>query len=180
MQTIITTLMLLFSLNIFAQNDFTELYNEVNKQAEELRKELEAQDYYSEFEKTTYVGFTVDTFRIQRILNGKIEADFTTFAVLEAVFEAEKEYDKLLNKYYKVLLAFLTEEEDKEILKQAQRDWIKFRDSEKKLVALLAEEQYSGGGTMWSFSVSYDTMKITKQRVIELYNHISRFYEYGY
>jgi uncharacterized protein YecT (DUF1311 family) len=72
------------------------------------------------------------------------------------------------------------DEEDREVLKQAQLAWIKFRDMENKLIGTLYMPNYTGGGTMYWISVAYESMEITKKRVLEIYAHISRFYEFAY
>ena len=66
-----------------------------------------------------------------------------------AVYELEKGYDKLLNKYYKILYAKL-KPEDKEEFKKSQSNWIKFRDSERIMIGIVSQDEYSGGGTIQS------------------------------
>jgi len=160
-------------------DDYTELKKEVDKKAETIREMLENEDYISDFEQINTIEFKVDTFKVEAMLSAKLDIDYTTYSMIEAIYEAEKEYDRLLNKYYHILLKKL-EPEDQESLKQVQRDWIKFRDSEKKLAATLTQSHYTGGGTMYNITLAFETMKITKSRVLELYNHICRFYEYEY
>ena len=179
MKTLLTIFFLSITISISAQGEYTELEQEVDKKAKTLREVLEAQDYYSDFEKINTVSFKVDTFIVEEILSGKLDIDFTTIGMIEAMYDAEKKYDKLLNKYYKILMDML-EEEDKETLRTSQRNWITFRDSEKNVAAMLTQEHYTGGGTMHNITLAYENMMITKRRVIELYNHICRFYEYGY
>ena len=180
MKTISLLILISLTLSISAQTDeYTELKKEVDKKAETIREMLETEDYISDFERINTVGFKVDTFKVEAMLSGKMDIDYTTYSMIEAAYDAEKEYDKLLNKYYQILLKKL-EPEDQESLKQVQRDWINFRDSEKKLAATLTQSHYTGGGTMYNITLAFETMKITKSRVLELYNHISRFYDYEY
>ncbi|HSY61287.1 MAG TPA: lysozyme inhibitor LprI family protein [Cytophaga sp.] len=93
--------------------------------------------------------------------------------MVQATNEAEKEYDLLLNKYYKLLLNKL-ESNDKAILQEAQRNWIKFRDSEVALIHLLSDEKYSGGGTIQSIINAATYLGMTRKRVIELMHHLVR------
>ena len=71
-------------------------------------------------------------------------------------------------------------ENDREALTETQRNWIKFRNSEKTLNLVISMPQYSGGGTMHRLTVADENLQITKQRVLEIYNHICRFFEYDY
>ncbi len=151
----------------------------LNKKAEELRNELNKKAYGNDFEMETSVQFAVDTFKIERLLALKFENDYSTNGMSQAMNDAEAEYDVLLNKYYKLLMSKLNEE-DKEVLKQAQRAWIAYRDAERKLRVTITLPQYSGGGTMYNLYVADDYLSITRKRVLELYEMISRFYEYGY
>ena len=79
-------------------------------------------------------------------------------------------YDKLLNKYYKKLLAIL-KTDDKEILITAQRSWLLFRDNESKLIAVLKKTEYSGGGTIQRILPNGEYLDFLKERVIVLFNY---------
>ena len=170
---------LLINFSISAQIDKTDFQKKINKKAEILREVLEAKDYISDFEKVNEVGFTIDTFKIEQMLTMRLDVDFTTFSMIEAITDAENAYDKLLNKYYQILKKKLSEE-DQEALKKTQLNWIKFRDSEKTLNVIISMPQYSGGGTMHDITVAFENFEITKQRVLEIYSYISRFFEYEY
>jgi uncharacterized protein YecT (DUF1311 family) len=175
------TTVLLLTANHLAksQNDNESYWKDINKKAEVLRDELNKNEYHSEFEKLTCIDFIIDTFKIEQLLALKFENDYTTQGMSDAMIEAEKSYDVLLNKYYKILLNKLDEEE-KETLKLAQRNWIAFRDSERKLYVTISLPKYSGGGTMYNLFVDDAYIDITGKRVIELYHHISSFFEYTY
>jgi uncharacterized protein YecT (DUF1311 family) len=94
-------------------------------------------------------------------------SNYTTFGMVHSTNDATADYDKLLNKYYKLLISKLSES-DKEILRTAQRNWISFRDSEIKLIETMSKEDYSGGGTIQQLIVSGRINALTKERVIEL------------
>ncbi|MDO4756572.1 MAG: hypothetical protein Q4A54_09520, partial [Parabacteroides sp.] len=71
--------------------------------------------------------FQQDTARIENhIRNGDISstADF-----LQSIKYLEVEYDKLLNKYYHLLMSCL-DQEGKQALKSAQINWIKFQTAD--------------------------------------------------
>ncbi len=116
--------------------------------------------------------FRQDTARVERIFRDMQTEDSSTAGMKEALKELEKGYDGLLNKYYQTLITSIEKEEDIKTLRESQRSWIKFRDSEKKLVSALAMQEYekSGGGTIWSIvKLSADT-EITKRRLIDLFS----------
>lgn len=148
----------------------------IEKDSNTLRETLEQYNYNSEFEEQREVEFTLDTFRIERMMQLRLSTDYSTRGMVEAGNEAEAGYDKLLNKYYQVLLNRL-KEEDKEILKQAQRNWIAYRDSEKKLNGLLTDDTYSGGGTIQSVIAMSRSLELTKKRVFEIREYLGRVIE---
>jgi uncharacterized protein YecT (DUF1311 family) len=93
--------------------------------------------------------------------------------MVTSTLDANREYDKLLNKYYQLLLRSLNEE-DKEILKKSQRNWIDFRDSELELNGVLMNDYYSGGGTIQRVFAAARVLELTRDRVIELYDYLNR------
>ena len=120
-----------------------------------------------------FIEFQLDTFKIERGIDLKNDLDYPTLGMIQATNQAIAEYDILLNKYYKLLLSKL-EPHDKVILQEAQRNWIKFRDSEVVLINLMSEDKYSGGGTIQGVIDSDAFLKITRSRVFELANHLTR------
>lgn len=95
------------------------------------------------------IEYAVDTFRIQRIMEKTMDADYSTHGMNNAVNELTAAYDKLLNKYYKLILTKLSTA-DKQIFITAQRSWLAFRKAEENLILMLSKDQYSGGGTIQS------------------------------
>ena len=81
------------------------------------------------------------------------------------------EYEKLLNKYYKVLMGLLSAK-SKELLKNSQKKWLEYRDSEKKFNDNFYWD--AGEGTLQYVWISYRTVEITKTRVIEIVDYLSR------
>jgi uncharacterized protein YecT (DUF1311 family) len=74
--------------------------------------------------------------------------------------------DKELNKVYKQLVSMLNNS-DKTLLIQAEKDWVKFRDSHCRFVA----EQYDGG-SMQPLVRSTCLEEVTRQRIAEIKSSI--------
>ncbi|MDD4636751.1 MAG: DUF1311 domain-containing protein [Bacteroidales bacterium] len=146
----------------------------IEKQTKEylalLQERLQKETFPADSKKKMIITFTLDTCRIERIASEQMKIDFSTAGMSNAVNELNKQYDQLLNTYYQKLLAKL-KDSDKELLKQAQRNWIQFRESELKLINLLSEDKYSGGGTIQTNRRSVQSLNLTKQRLIELVHY---------
>jgi uncharacterized protein YecT (DUF1311 family) len=158
-----------------AQNEFTtldsvRLVRKIDKQMISLRQELDKK-YGEDQHKELMIEFAIDTARIERFTSEKMSVDYSTAGMNDAITELNNGYDKLLNKYYKKLISGL-EPTDKEILKQAQRNWILYRDSQIKLIRLLSDDKYSGGGSIQTNICSADILSLTKERVIQLFQYI--------
>jgi uncharacterized protein YecT (DUF1311 family) len=120
-----------------------------------------------------FIEFKADTFAIEKRKEMRMEINWSTAGMNGATYEAEREYDNLLNKYYQKLMAKL-KPEDKEILRQSQRNWIAFRDSEREVNYMLTDWPYSGGGTIQTTISANYYLEITRRRVIELYRYLGR------
>lgn len=117
--------------------------------------------------------FTIDTFRIESYLTKYIDLNLTDVGMSDASYAGAKQYDVLLNKYYKKLLSVLIGE-DKKVLVQAQKSWLLYRDNEYKLVETISKDDYSGGGTMQRLTESSVYLDFIKSRVINLFDHYVR------
>lgn len=171
MKYILLLIFSLFYLDTFAQiseQDLKNIKSKIETESTTLKATLTKNS-----SDAFFVQFQIDTFKIERLLELKINHDYSTIGMIEATNEAEKEYDLLLNKYYKLLLNKL-EPNDKVILQEAQRNWIKFRDSERALITLLSDEKYSGGGTIQGLIDADSYLGITRERVIEIKNHLTK------
>lgn len=116
------------------------------------------------------IEFSVDTFKIEQIATRKIDIDYSTMGINNAVNDLTSSYDILLNKYYKKLLNSLNEE-DKKVLIAAQRAWMIFRDAEAKLIWTMTNDEYSGGGTMQSNIATGSYSYLIKQRTIDIFSY---------
>lgn len=175
--TFIILSLLLISVNVTAQREFTAqdslgVVRKIDKQMIFLRNELDKK-FAEEQQKDLMVEFSVDTARIERFASEKINVDFSTVGMNDAITQLNDGYDRLMNKYYKKLMSGL-DVADKEILKQAQRSWIQYRDNQIKLIRLLANDKYSGGGTIQTNICAGEIMSLTKDRVIQLFQYLIR------
>lgn len=121
--------------------------------------------------ETALIDFEVDTFRIEHFVKKWIDLDYRDFGMAKATYEGAKQYDALLNKYYKKVMAAL-KPEDKPKLVQAQKAWLIFRDSEIKLAQVVNNQAYSGG-TIQSVIDASDYSELIKTRTISLFQYYS-------
>jgi len=145
-----------------------KLQQAIELQVPAFKKKLENKKLNPEI-----IAFSIDTFRIERLLSRSIELNFSDFSMRDADYRAAAGYDSLLNKYYKKLFNLL-KGDDKKILQQAQKSWIAFRDSETKLVETISKDEYSGGGTMQQLTESSMYLDIVKSRVFTIFSHYTR------
>jgi uncharacterized protein YecT (DUF1311 family) len=149
---------------------------QIEKEALALRGELDKQVFDTDVAKRVSIEYRLDAFRIDELLKRRSDIDYSTMGLVNATLEADSDYDDLLNKYYQKLLAKLSAE-DKAVLKQTQKNWLQFRDSEHELNSLLTKEEYSGGGTaQLNIGVDCD-LELTKSRVKALAEYLMRFGE---
>lgn len=166
-----------FGLHCFGQTprqltktDSTQIETEVEKKTQELKDSLVKSDQKAD---NLRIEFATDTFSIEERHRLKLGIDYSTNGMVISTIYANKEYDKLLNKYYQLLQKSLNEE-DKEILKKSQRNWIEFRDSELELNGVLMNDYYSGGGSIQRVFAAGRNLDLTRDRVIELYHYLNR------
>ena len=115
----------------------------------------------------------IDTFIIEETQRSIFNRDYSTFGMVEAMNEAEVRYDILLNKYYKRLLDMLLVD-DKEKLKEAQRSWIKFRDTELVLAGTMGKEEYDRGGTIEKIIFAGYKLELTKTRLFQIHRLLTQ------
>jgi uncharacterized protein YecT (DUF1311 family) len=94
----------------------------------------------------------------------EIDSNQTTYGMMQCETVAREEWDKEMNKYYKLLMDTLTIEE-KEKLKIAQRQWLDFRDRELDFSGTM---YYNMQGTMWRVVAAGRSCDIVKERALEL------------
>ncbi len=102
---------------------------------------------------------------LKKCLNKK---DISNADICNCTIAARNEWDKELNKYYKLLMSNLPKEA-KEDLKLAQKNWVTYRDNEFKFILKYYYEVKEGN--MW-FAVSEERkMDLVKYRALELINY---------
>jgi uncharacterized protein YecT (DUF1311 family) len=105
---------------------------------------------------------------IDKALDACLDKDSTTAGMTNCIGKAYEKWDKELNRIYAELMKKLSPE-GKANLKDAQLQWLKFRDSEFKL----QDSVYSTlEGTMYIPMRASDRMEVVKKRAVELKSHL--------
>lgn len=156
-----------------SDTDIAGYKQEIQAESQKLRQELLQKDNPYDCNIQMVVNFQIDTFLIERFQAKMESIDESTAGICQSLYNLEADYDKLLNKYYQMLLKKLNNE-DKKLLKQSQLNWLSYRDSERELNNEIAKEEYSGGGSMQLTFIAYHYADITKKRVFELFHYLNR------
>jgi len=176
MKKLILSLMVMFPLVGLLAQDNNSPQRVTDEIAKKINKEIEADVVNI---KAIHKGknilkeeleFIIDTFRIERFVARSIDYDYSTTGMNIAGYTATLKYDSLLNKYYKLLLGKL-DPDDKNILIEAQRAWIIYRDKALSLIGMLRKEKYSGGGTIQTNIYSAKHTELIKERVLTLFDY---------
>ena len=113
-------------------------------------------------------GQKVKEHPIDKALGDCIDKDGSTAGMVQCISNAEEKWDKELNRAYGELMKRLTPQ-GKSALKEAQLQWIKFRDSEFKL----QDSIYSKlEGTMYIPMSADSRMQVVKNRALELRSYL--------
>jgi uncharacterized protein YecT (DUF1311 family) len=101
---------------------------------------------------------------IDKALEACTDKNPSTNGEIQCTARAQEMWDKELNRNYNSLMGQLNPQ-GKQALKAAQLDWLKYRDTEFKLIDSL----YSNlQGTMYLPMLAWDQMSIVKKRALEL------------
>lgn len=93
-----------------------------------------------------------------------VEEDSTTVGMEQCSDKAYEKWDKEMNKVYQGLMKKLPVK-DREVLRESQRAWLKFRDAELKFGFVV----YGGlHGTIWRVVYGGDRVDLVKQRTLKL------------
>ncbi len=92
----------------------------------------------------------------------------TTGGMCGCNFAALEQWDKLLNKDYRLLLTKLAPEARTALI-VAQREWLKFQESE---LDFIYSHYGKMDGTMWQIVIADKKMELTKKRVLTLEEYI--------
>jgi uncharacterized protein YecT (DUF1311 family) len=93
-----------------------------------------------------------------------IDSNQTTYGMMNCEATARDEWDKEMNKYYKLLMDTLQKDE-KAKLKSAQISWLCYRDNERDFSGTM---YYNMQGTMWRITAAGRSCEIVRQRALEL------------
>jgi len=99
------------------------------------------------------------------------DSNYTSLGMIRCSEIAREDWDKELNKYYKLLMNVL-EEDAKAKLKKSQIKWIEFRDLEYEF----SSEMYSDmQGTMWKIVAAGRRCEIVKARALALKDYYETY-----
>jgi len=118
---------------------------------------------------TSYAQTDIKPYKIDSVLSKCIGKNNSDPGMSDCLQKAESNWDKELNKYYKLLLTKLDSVGQKN-LRESQREWIVYKDKE---VNFFSEVFSKKDGTMWNLLIADKRMQIIRQRAIEL----SDYYE---
>ncbi|WP_343747709.1 lysozyme inhibitor LprI family protein [Fluviicola sp.] len=180
-ETLLTMIALLSIPFAYSQTDIKEVSKSdsirfekiIKESTDSLKQVLTSKEYLNEAEKKVSIEFASDTLTISKRFELYVAQDYSDYGMKTASLKMLEAYEKLLNKYYRMLLVALNPE-DREILKVTQRNWIKYRESEKQMNELISKDNYSGGGSIQVLFVLSREIEMTQNRVIEFYNYIER------
>ena len=172
----VPAMMLLCSQLCFAQWSDNELKPYIRKADESVKAFTDKMVRSGEWDRENdalEIAFTADTMRIERTASLLNDEYYSTVDMHNTILFEMTEYDKLLNKYYQLIMDKLTEG-DKVKFRNAQRLWLQYRDSEAKINGeIIAPNQYAGGGTLWPLVAGGRNLEIIKERVISFYGFLT-------
>lgn len=116
-------------------------------------------------------SYSQDHDPIDATLNKCLSENPTTYGMRDCIAGALSAYDKEMNNVYQKLLSMLNET-DQEVLRESQREWIKFRDKEYVTIESIYQ---NFDGTMYLPMKDLSRMDLTKHRVYELKSYYSLF-----
>lgn len=120
------------------------------------------------------IEYVIDTLKIKNLQRKSHDIDYTTSGMYKATWLSYDEYDKLLNKYYKLLKNRL-QPKDRKILQEAQRSWLKYRDKEIKLIATVYGYN---DGTIQGLTRSAQMRRVVEDRVQYLFGYLLEIERY--
>jgi len=120
--------------------------------------------------------FEKDTMAIEQKCTQVLDNAISDSEMIGAVNDLKEGYESLMTKYYNLLLSKI-KPEDKDILTQSQKDWLRYRENE-IAVANKIYYEYDGFGSMGRLSVTSHNQELVKSRVIQLYQYLYTLLEY--
>ena len=111
---------------------------------------------YSQPKKTEY--------KIDTILSKCLDKNQTTVGMNDCLVKSQELWDKELNKYYKLLNSKLDSAGQRK-LKEAQKQWLNFRDKE---IQLISDAYGKRDGTMWIIVTADKINQLVRQRAVDM------------
>jgi uncharacterized protein YecT (DUF1311 family) len=119
---------------------------------------------YSQSTETKMTEFPIDI-----SLKGCLDSaeNQTTVGMMDCGGRARESWDREMNKYYKLLMQQLNENE-KAKLRAAQKKWLEYRDAEFENAGAI---YYGMEGTMWRIVAVNTQMNLVRQRALDLQSY---------
>lgn len=97
-------------------------------------------------------------------LEKALEKDPSTAAMKQATYYASDMWDKEMNKSYQHLMKRLPKEKQ-EILRESQKQWIKFRDADREVLNKIVADQQ---GSIYQVTAASDWLELVRSRALQL------------
>ncbi len=121
--------------------------------------------------------FSKDTFSIERMYNKRVNIDYSTAGINEALAVKAEAYQRLITKYFDKLIRRLAPEDGKTLI-AAQDAWTQFYRKEMELMYTLVKKPYSGGGTIQSNIIQHHKAESIKNRAVVLFTYYDTMLKY--
>ena len=121
---------------------------------------------------TIYAQDTEEKHKIDIELENCLNDEFnhTTVAMMYCIDDALNAWDEELNRVYKELMTLLSTDQ-KNVLRSAQKEWIKFRDLEYNNINSI----YDFEGTMWGQVRLLKMLNIVKDRTMTISDYLNAY-----
>lgn len=126
----------------------------------------------SDFSDSVQRLFLEDSFVVENLLRKQLEQESTTLGMNKANLACSSEYEKLVDKYFAILLVKM-KGEDKDLLLSWQKDWKSLMEKERTLAGKLMQEEYSGGGSIHSIEYTSRLMLQQKNRLLTIIDYLT-------
>jgi uncharacterized protein YecT (DUF1311 family) len=93
-----------------------------------------------------------------------LDSNMTTYGMLNCIQESITEWEEVMNKYYSLLMSKIDAEQQNR-LKEAQENWVEFKNAE---IKFSNSTYYSMEGSMWLVVGLNNQKEIYKRRAMDL------------